>query len=77
MKKILVVFTLAAALFACKGNENKEENAAAAATVTETSQTDSSAAETKVQYTCPMHPDVVKDGPGTCDKCGMDLEPKS
>ncbi|MFG0318086.1 MAG: heavy metal-binding domain-containing protein, partial [Planctomycetota bacterium JB042] len=26
-------------------------------------------------YTCPMHPEVVQDGPGTCPKCGMALEP--
>lgn len=24
-------------------------------------------------YTCPMHPDVVQDKPGTCPVCGMDL----
>jgi len=29
------------------------------------------------QYTCPMHPDVVQDGPGDCPKCGMALEPTS
>jgi Cu+-exporting ATPase len=27
------------------------------------------------KYTCPMHPEIVKDGPGSCPKCGMDLEP--
>ena len=27
------------------------------------------------QYTCPMHPEVVRDGPGACPKCGMALEP--
>lgn len=27
------------------------------------------------QYTCPMHPEVVQDQPGTCPKCGMALEP--
>ncbi len=27
------------------------------------------------QYTCPMHPEIVQDGPGTCPKCGMALEP--
>ena len=26
-------------------------------------------------YTCPMHPEVHKDGPGDCPKCGMALEP--
>ena len=28
-----------------------------------------------VRYTCPMHPEVVQIGPGTCPKCGMALEP--
>ena len=27
------------------------------------------------QYTCPMHPEVVQDGPGACPICGMALEP--
>ncbi len=27
-------------------------------------------------YTCPMHPEVVQQGPGTCPKCGMALEPQ-
>jgi len=27
------------------------------------------------QYTCPMHPEIVQDGPGECPKCGMALEP--
>ncbi len=27
------------------------------------------------QYTCPMHPEIVQEGFGTCPKCGMALEP--
>lgn len=27
------------------------------------------------QYTCPMHPEIVKDAPGACPICGMDLVP--
>jgi Cu+-exporting ATPase len=27
------------------------------------------------QYTCPMHPEIVRDGPGDCPICGMALEP--
>ncbi len=26
-------------------------------------------------YTCPMHPEVRQEGPGSCPKCGMNLEP--
>jgi Cu+-exporting ATPase len=31
---------------------------------------------TDVEYTCPMHPEIVQLGPGTCPICGMALEPK-
>jgi P-type Cu+ transporter len=27
-------------------------------------------------WTCPMHPEVVRDGPGDCPICGMALEPR-
>jgi Cu+-exporting ATPase len=30
-----------------------------------------------VVYTCPMHPEVRQDGPGSCPICGMALEPVS
>jgi len=29
-----------------------------------------------IRYTCPMHPEVIQYGAGTCPKCGMALEPK-
>ena len=29
----------------------------------------------KEQWTCPMHPEVIKDESGACPKCGMDLVP--
>ena len=29
----------------------------------------------KKQYTCPMHPEIIKDAPGSCPICGMDLVP--
>ncbi|HAJ46134.1 MAG TPA: haloacid dehalogenase, partial [Alphaproteobacteria bacterium] len=28
-----------------------------------------------VKWTCPMHPEIVRDAPGACPKCGMALEP--
>lgn len=33
------------------------------------------AEQAKVQYTCSMHPFIVKDSPGTCPICGMQLVP--
>lgn len=29
----------------------------------------------RTQYTCPMHPEIVRDAPGQCPICGMALEP--
>jgi P-type Cu+ transporter len=28
------------------------------------------------EYTCPMHPQIVRNGPGSCPICGMALEPR-
>jgi P-type Cu+ transporter len=33
------------------------------------------AAPVGTQYTCPMHPEIVRDAPGSCPICGMALEP--
>ncbi len=33
------------------------------------------AADAGVRYTCPMHPEIVRDAPGSCPICGMALEP--
>lgn len=56
---LLAVFFIAAlALSACK---NKKQPAA---------QHEQSQAK---QYTCPMHPQIIEDHPGSCPICGMDL----
>ncbi len=31
----------------------------------------------RVEYTCPMHPEIVQDHPGSCPICGMALEPRT
>ncbi len=28
-------------------------------------------------FTCPMHPEIIRDGPGACPICGMALEPRT
>jgi P-type Cu+ transporter len=33
------------------------------------------AAPADAQYTCPMHPEIIRDAPGACPICGMALEP--
>jgi Cu+-exporting ATPase len=33
--------------------------------------------ETRTEYICPMHPEVVRDEPGDCPICGMALEPNT
>ena len=35
------------------------------------------ATTTRVEYTCPMHPEIVRPGPGNCPICGMALEPRT
>ncbi|MSU90336.1 heavy metal translocating P-type ATPase [Rhodobacteraceae bacterium 2CG4] len=45
--------------FYASGNAAKAKQAVAAGT----------------RWTCPMHPEIVKDGPGSCPICGMALEP--
>ncbi len=34
-------------------------------------------ATTAQEYTCPMHPEIVRDRPGSCPICGMALEPRT
>jgi Cu+-exporting ATPase len=36
---------------------------------------DSKPLNSETQYTCPMHPEVMQNHPGSCPKCGMALEP--
>lgn len=33
-------------------------------------------AEASSSWTCPMHPEVLRDGPGSCPSCGMHLVQK-
>jgi P-type Cu+ transporter len=34
-------------------------------------------AATRTEYTCPMHPEIVRSEPGFCPICGMTLEPRT
>ena len=36
-----------------------------------------SAKSNVIEYTCPMHPQIVRSEPGNCPICGMALEPRN
>ncbi|HNP48045.1 MAG TPA: heavy metal-binding domain-containing protein [Bacteroidia bacterium] len=76
MKKIILFLAIPAIFLACKGNENKSDATATDSTST-AAPVDTAKATSAIQYTCPMHPDVISDKPGTCPQCGMELQVKS
>jgi Cu(I)/Ag(I) efflux system membrane fusion protein/cobalt-zinc-cadmium efflux system membrane fusion protein len=64
---LLLVAALAAGYFLGMGRHAGQEAAAPGAETTAT--------ETKTQYTCGMHPFIIQDEPGLCPICGMKLTP--
>lgn len=61
--KILVVLIIAAIGFvSCKNKSGKDMHAGHGQAQ---------------EYTCPMHPQIVRNAPGKCPICGMDLVPKT
>jgi len=58
----LMALALATAVFGVTGCKKAEH--------------DHSSGEHAHQYTCSMHPEVVKDAAGDCPKCGMKLVEK-
>ncbi len=62
IKAIIAIILSAPLLFACSNRQNKPA---------------ASQAKPVVKYTCPMHPQVLEDHPGTCPICGMTLIAKA
>ncbi len=67
MKKSLLIFSFVllgvTVLNSCGSNSAKEKPSATKEVAS-------------VQYTCPMHSEVISDKPGDCPKCGMALVEK-
>lgn len=68
LRKTALSVLVLALLAGCKGQAHGPEGQAAA-------QPEATAAAQ--QYTCSMHPQIVRDAPGQCPICGMDLVPKA
>ena len=62
-----VLLLVLALLAGCHGQAHGPESQAPAQPI---------ASSAAMQYTCPMHPQIVRDAPGQCSICGMDLVPK-
>lgn len=75
MKTIFAALSIAVLIVAltaaCQPSKDKAEQ-------TETESVDSTSVEqtAHLMYTCTMHPEVMKDEPGKCPKCGMELVKK-
>lgn len=71
MKKTIILSAVAFALtiIACNNSatDSKQQSNAIDTTKMKTGET---------FYQCPMHPEAISDKPGSCPKCGMDMEKK-
>lgn len=78
MKKTIAMLSVLLFLFATvvSCNQAKDKSEQTETETSESADTTSNEMMAKVQYTCTMHPEVVKDEPGKCPKCGMDLVKK-
>lgn len=72
MNAVAMAGAMALGLSACKKADGPQAEAQAPAEAA------AAQAETKAEdhYTCPMHPEVHQDHPGSCPKCHMDLVKK-
>ncbi|GEM_PF-1996384 len=78
----LALASLSCVLTSCSDNKTSTETTTTAPAATTAVAADSTAAPGATEsvvattYTCPMDADIVRDQPGKCPKCGMNLVKK-
>src|SRR5688500_5724478 len=60
----------------CKKKFDANPSAFVGAPAAGSGTTERPAAASGSVYTCPMHPQILQAGPGSCPLCGMALEPR-
>ncbi len=76
MKKLIIISTVCIALIlsACSNSSNKSEQANSKEETTFHAIDTTQLTKGATYYQCEMHHEVTSDQPGSCPKCGMDLE---
>lgn len=75
MKKgIILSIAIIALVFTNCGRSSKTEQKTVSADTTMQSNDSTDHQMAMPMYQCPMHHEVTSDKPGTCPKCGMNLE---
>jgi len=74
MKKIICISVICFALNSGGSGQTVKPSVKSSVVMTENQH--NSKVPVKVQYTCPMHPEVIKEKPGKCPTCGMNLVKK-
>ena len=73
--RLSLVPLLTLALAACSGESNPQASESLADAADDTA-AEHAAKHLDPKYICPMHPQIVRDEPGSCPICGMDLVAK-
>jgi len=77
MKKLIYVLVVCFAIFAVGFSQTqKQSEVKAKVSTVKSEKQQKKVVMAMVVYTCPMHPEVLKDKPGKCPKCGMNLVKK-